>query len=95
MVRARVRRVAAALAMVFAGLCLTASPAAARVRVGIENTGSDPVTVTAMGGPAITVNVTAGCDEAPSEDVTLAICLPSGGYLVFSLNPGSALFSGD
>jgi ABC-type amino acid transport substrate-binding protein len=95
MVHARARRVAAALATVFLGLVMTAGPAAAKVRVGIENTGSDPVTVTASGGPAITVNVTSGCREVPPEDVTLAVCLPGGGFLVFNLNPGSALFGAD
>lgn len=95
MVRARVRRLAAALAMVGLGLFVTASPAAAKVRVGIENGGSDPVTVTVAGGPAIAVHVSSGCEEAPAEDVVLAVCLPGGGFLVFSVNPSAALFSGD
>lgn len=94
MVHVRARRVSVALATVILGLLMTAAPASAKVRVGIENNGSEPVTVT-VGGPAITVNVTSGCDRVPSEDVTLAVCLPGGGFLVFALNPGSTLFGAD
>lgn len=87
MVHVRARRVSVALATVFLGLFLTAAPASAKVRVGIENGGTDPVTVTVAGGPAIAIHVSSGCDESPSEDVTLAVCLPGGGFLVITLNP--------
>lgn len=96
MVHVRARRVAAAFATVFVGLLLTAAPASAKVRVGIENGGTDPLTVTVAGGAGITVHVASGCDEVPGEDVVLAVCLPGGGFLVFTLDPAAtALFSGD
>ena len=84
---ARVRRVAASLTLAFFGLFLTAAPAAATSSltwVSVGNDGPDPVLVAVTQGVGFTVNVTHGCETAPPEGISFAVCLPGGGYLLFT-----------